>query len=142
MQHVVKDRIVILVDDSIVRGTTAKQLIGLVKSAGAKEVHFRIASPPVTDPCFYGMDFPSKGELFANTHNGDQKKMADWLGVKSIGYLSPEGLVSSTTGKEFGPNHGFCRACFTGIYPVPPSAIDLPALESKPQQPENIFTKR
>ena len=60
LTHVCKDRVVVLLDDSIVRGTTARQLIGLVRSAGAKEVHFRVASPPVTDPCFFGMDFPSK----------------------------------------------------------------------------------
>jgi len=126
MKAVVNDRIVILVDDSIVRGTTAKQLIALMKSAGAKEVHFRVASPPVTDPCFFGMDFPSREELFFNDHKGDISSMAQWLGVTSIGYLSAEGLVSSTLGVQpgeeegrAGNNSGFCRACFTGDYPVP-----------------------
>mmetsp|Transcript_39787 Transcript_39787/g.97781 ORF Transcript_39787/g.97781 Transcript_39787/m.97781 type:complete len:512 (+) Transcript_39787:170-1705(+) len=118
MEHVLKGKTVVVIDDSIVRGTTAKQLVGLIYSAGAKAVHLRISSPPVTDPCFYGMDFPSKEELFANTHMGNVKAMADWLRVASLGYLTPEGLVEAAT-RSSGTKHSFCRACFTGVYPVP-----------------------
>lgn len=142
MQHVCKDRVVVLLDDSIVRGTTAKQLINLVYAAGAKEVHFRVASPPVTNPCFYGMDFPSREELFANQHHHDQSSMASWLGVKSIGYLSPEGLIESTVkGSANGDKYGFCQACFTGRYPVP-FASEAIEDAAKAPLPENIFNKR
>jgi len=141
MKHVCQDRVVVLLDDSIVRGTTAKQLISLVYAAGAKEVHFRVASPPVTHPCFYGMDFPSSTELFANQHSHDLKSMAAWLGVTSIGYLSPEGLMDSTVrASANGDKFGFCQACFTGRYPVPPCAHETPPVAS-PRR-ENIFDKR
>lgn len=118
MEHVLKGKTVIVIDDSIVRGTTAKQLVGLIFSAGAKAVHLRISSPPVTDPCFYGMDFPSKEELFANQYGGNIDEMCKWLRVDSLGYLTPEGLVEAAT-KSSGTRHNFCRACFTGVYPVP-----------------------
>eukprot|EP00292_Cryptomonas_paramecium_P006924 CAMPEP_0113698492 /NCGR_PEP_ID=MMETSP0038_2-20120614/22741_1 /TAXON_ID=2898 /ORGANISM="Cryptomonas paramecium" /LENGTH=466 /DNA_ID=CAMNT_0000621663 /DNA_START=39 /DNA_END=1436 /DNA_ORIENTATION=- /assembly_acc=CAM_ASM_000170 len=88
IEHVLKGKIVVVVDDSIVRGTTARQLVGLIYAAGAKEVHLRISSPPVTDPCFYGMDFPSKEELFANQYAGNVEAMAKWLRVTSLGYLA------------------------------------------------------
>uniref|UniRef100_A0A6T8N1J5 Amidophosphoribosyltransferase n=1 Tax=Hemiselmis andersenii TaxID=464988 RepID=A0A6T8N1J5_HEMAN len=144
MRHVCEGQIIVMIDDSIVRGTTAKQLIRLVMAAGAKEVHFRVASPPVTDPCFYGMDFPTKEELFANVHAGDKTAMAKWLGVESIGYLSPEGLVESTVrSSPTGASHGYCRACFTGIYPVPVTSQAAQVLsEEKGPHPENLFTKR
>jgi len=109
---------VIVVDDSIVRGTTARALVKLLYSAGAKSVHVRISSPPVTDPCYYGMDFPSREELFAVQHNGDIDAMCKWLQVDSLGYLSPEGLVEAAT-RSSQSKHSFCRACFTGVYPVP-----------------------
>ena len=109
---------VVVVDDSIVRGTTARALVKLLYSAGAKSVHVRISSPPVTDPCYYGMDFPSREELFANKHNGDVEAMRKWLQVDSLGYLSPEGLVEAAT-RSSQSKHSFCRACFTGVYPVP-----------------------
>jgi amidophosphoribosyltransferase len=92
--------------------------VGLIYAAGAKAVHLRISSPPVTDPCFYGMDFPSKEELFANTHFSNVSAMAEWLRVTSLGYLTPEGLVEAAT-RSSGTKHSFCRACFTGVYPVP-----------------------
>ena len=107
-----------MVDDSIVRGTTARALVKLLYSAGAQSVHVRISSPPVTDPCYYGMDFPSREELFAVQHNGDIDAMCKWLQVDSLGYLSPEGLVEAAT-RSSQSKHSFCRACFTGVYPVP-----------------------
>ena len=114
---VLKDRIVVIVDDSIVRGTTARFLVNMIREAGAKEVHFRISSPPVISPCFYGMDFPSKAELFANQFP-DIDAMAEWLGVDSIAYLSKEGLKKAVHSANSSP-HGYCNACFTKEYPTP-----------------------
>jgi amidophosphoribosyltransferase len=119
---ILKDRIVVIVDDSIVRGTTCRQLVKMVRQAGAKEVHFRVTSPPVTDPCFYGMDFPSREELFANQFNSDVVEMAKWLGVDSLAYLSPEGLTQAVRESNDHPN--YCNACFTSEYPVPVNLSD------------------
>jgi len=117
VEGVIRDRIVVMVDDSIVRGTTARFLVNMVREAGAREVHFRVASPPVVSPCFYGMDFPSFDELFANQFP-DLQAMQEWLGVDSLAYLSPNGLMAAV--KEANPSkHGYCNACFTANYPVP-----------------------
>jgi amidophosphoribosyltransferase len=118
VEGVLRNRVVVMIDDSIVRGTTAKQLIKMIRNAGAKEVHFRVASPPVISPCFYGMDFPSHDELMANQHGGDLERMREWLEVDSLAYLSLEGLsaaVKSANSSE----HGYCNACFSSHYPVP-----------------------
>jgi amidophosphoribosyltransferase len=116
VEGVLKDRRVVIVDDSIVRGTTLKQLVKMVRRAGAKEVHVRVSSPPIISPCYYGMDFPTKEELIASTKTVDEIK--DHLGVDSLGYLSLEGLVSAVSDNQ----KGFCTACFTGKYPLPPEA--------------------
>lgn len=115
---VLRDRVVVMVDDSIVRGTTAKKLIQMVRSAGAREVHFRVASPPVVSPCFYGMDFPSHEELFANRHEVNMEKMRQWLDVDSLAYLSVDGLTQAVESAN-DSNLGYCNACFSSIYPVP-----------------------
>ena len=107
---VLKDRKVCLVDDSIVRGTTLKILCSMLREAGAKEVHIRIASPPVKHPCCFGMDFPSPEELVANLLVPDE--VAKMLGVESLGYLSVKGMRECT-----GAPDDFCGACFDGIYP-------------------------
>ncbi len=118
VKGVLQDRVVVMVDDSIVRGTTAKQLVSMVRAAGAREVHFRVASPPVVSPCFYGMDFPSHDELFANRFGNDISRMTAWLGVDSLEYLSADGLINAVrTANE--SEHGYCSACFTSNYPVP-----------------------
>ena len=114
---VLRDRIVVMVDDSVVRGTTARQLVKMVRAAGAKEVHFRSASPPVMWPCFYGMDFPSRGELAANKH-GSVEEIAAWLGVDSLGYLSVEGMLEAVE-EAHESRERYCHACFSGTYPVP-----------------------
>jgi len=115
---VLKDRIVVLVDDSIVRGTTCKLLVKMIRQAGAREVHFRVASPKVISPCYYGMDFPSKEELIVNRFENDMEKIREFIGVDSLVYLSPEGLMSAV--KAANPNgQGYCNACFTNQYPVP-----------------------
>lgn len=118
VEGVLRDRVVVMVDDSIVRGTTARQLVQMVRKAGAREVHFRVASPPVVSPCFYGMDFPSHDELFANQLGGDLERMRDWLGVDSLAYLSADGLMSAVREANENP-YGYCNACFTSRYPVP-----------------------
>ncbi len=108
---------VVLIDDSIVRGTTSKKLVDMVRQAGATEVHFRVACPPTTDPCFYGIDTPQKDELMASSHSVEQMK--EVLGVDSLAFLSIDGLYRAT-GEE-GRNAKkpqFCDACFTGEYPI------------------------
>ena len=114
---VLKDRVVVMVDDSIVRGTTAQQLVKMVREAGAKEVHFRVASPPVIAPCFYGMDFPSHDELIAN-RSGSVEETAEWLGADSLAYLSVDGMMQAVE-EAHEDRSNYCNACFTNNYPVP-----------------------
>ena len=117
VRGVLKDRVVVMVDDSIVRGTTARQLVKMVRDAGAREVHFRVASPPVVSPCFYGMDFPSHDELVANRF-GSVDEIAEWLGVDSLAYLSPDGMMRAVE-EAHDDRSRYCDACFTTRYPVP-----------------------
>ncbi|HZI41289.1 MAG TPA: amidophosphoribosyltransferase [Gemmatimonadaceae bacterium] len=114
VREVLHGKKVVMVDDSIVRGTTTRGLVALVRSAGAREVHMRVSSPPVTGPCYYGIDTPSRDELIAARLTPDE--IAKDLGVDSLGYLSLEGMLQSVPG---GP-HGFCHACFSGDYPTAP----------------------
>ena len=116
VKGVLKDKKVVIVDDSIVRGTTSKQLVKLVREAGPKEIHFRITSPPIKHPCYYGMDFPSKEELIANRLHGDLEEIRKELGVDSIAYLSLEKLLEAAPKDE---GQHYCTACFSGSYPVP-----------------------
>jgi len=116
VREVLEGKRVVVVDDSLVRGTTSRGLVSLIREAGAKEVHFRIASPPVLSPCYYGIDMPTKEELIGSQLSVDE--IRDRLGVDSLGYLSLEGMESAVA--EFGP---FCNACFSGRYPAP--LIDL-----------------
>ena len=109
---VLKDKKVIVVDDSIVRGTTLKKLTRLIRDAGAKEIHVRISSPPIKHPCYYGLDFPSTDELIAGKMSVDEIK--EYLGVDSIHFLSTKSMLSATN-KD--PSE-FCSACFTGDYPI------------------------
>lgn len=113
VKGVLRDRRVVVVEDSIVRGTTLRQLVTLIRQAGAKEVHVRVSSPPIVSPCYYGMDFPSKSELIAA--NKSVAEIREFLGCDTLEYLSMEGLlkvVSHTDGS-------YCTACFTGNYPIP-----------------------
>ena len=114
VREVLDGRSVVMIDDSIVRGTTTRGLVALVRQAGAREVHMRIASPPVTGPCFYGIDTPSKRELIAANHS--VAEIAKHLGVDSLAYLSLDGMLGAVPD---GPQ-GFCHACFSGDYPTPP----------------------
>jgi amidophosphoribosyltransferase len=108
----IKGRKVVIVDDSIVRGTTSRQLVKLIREAEPKEIHFRVTSPPVKFPCHYGMDFPSRGELIANRCDSNVESIRQELGVDSLAYLSMENML------EAAPKTGYCTACFSGSYPV------------------------
>jgi amidophosphoribosyltransferase len=112
LKHYLSGKRVIIIDDSIVRGTSCKKIISMIKSAGAKEVHFRVASPPITHPCFYGIDTPTKKELIASKLNIDE--ICKFIGADSLGYLSLKGLKATVA--ENGCE--FCDACFTGNYPL------------------------
>jgi len=114
VREVVEGRSVVMVDDSIVRGTTTRGLVAMIRAAGAREVHMRVSSAPVTGPCYYGIDTPSRDELIAA--NLTPPEIATHLGVDSLGYLSLDGMLESAPA---GP-HGFCHACFSGDYPTPP----------------------
>jgi amidophosphoribosyltransferase len=114
VREVIEGKNVVMVDDSIVRGTTTRGLVQLVRAAGAREVHMRVSSAPVTGPCYYGIDTPSREELIAANNNLEEIRAS--LGVDSLGYLSIDGMLESVpTGPE-----GFCHACFSGDYPTPP----------------------
>ena len=108
---------VILIDDSIVRGTTSKKIVSMVRDAGATEIHMRIASPPTTNPCFYGVDTPQKSELMASTHTIEE--MARVIGVDSLSFLSMDGLYRAV-GEARRNNElpQYCDACFSGDYPI------------------------
>lgn len=118
VRGVLEGRVVFIVDDSIVRGTTSRYLVEMIREANPAEVHFLVSSPPIIEPCYYGMDFPSKDELIANKYERDINKMADALGVDSLNYLSPLGLVQAVKEANDSPLE-YCTACFTGKYPVP-----------------------
>lgn len=128
VKGVLKDRKVIIVDDSIVRGTTSKQLVKLIKDAGPKEVHFRVSCPPIKFPCYYGMDFPSREELIANRFNGDIDAIAKEMDVESLTYLSMAKLLEAAPMDE---GRHYCTACFDGKYPVP---IDQDAAKNENDQ--------
>jgi amidophosphoribosyltransferase len=114
VREVLAGKSVVMVDDSIVRGTTTRGLVALVRAAGAREVHMRVSSAPVTGPCYYGIDTPSREELIAANYT--QSEIAAHLGVDTLGYLSLDGMLESVPS---GPQ-GFCHACFSGDYPTPP----------------------
>jgi amidophosphoribosyltransferase len=103
---------VVVVDDSIVRGTTSQKIVKMVRAAGAKEVHVRISCPPTISPCFYGVDTPRKAELIAATHTLEE--IREFLEADSVAYLSLEGLLSAV-GTE---RSKYCSSCYTGRYPV------------------------
>lgn len=115
VKGVIEGRNIVVVDDSIVRGTTSKSLIKLIQEANPTSVHCRITSPPIKYPCFYGMDFPSSEELIAN-HYENQDKIGEAIGVDSMHYLSIEKLLESVPHDE---GIGYCTACFNGDYPIP-----------------------
>ncbi len=116
----------IVVDDSIVRGTTTRQIIAVLREAGATEVHFRVSSPPYRWPCFYGLDTGERSDLLAADMSVGE--ISEFLGVDSLAYLDLDRLVAST---EVGPE-SFCTACFSGDYPVPVPVTDTKHLLEQP----------
>jgi amidophosphoribosyltransferase len=113
VREVVEGRRIVVVDDSIVRGTTTRGKMRTLREAGAKEIHMRVSCPPIRFPCYYGVDFPTKEELLAN--NKDLDEIRDFLEVDSVGYLSLEGML----GCAALPADHYCTACWSGRYPVP-----------------------
>jgi len=116
VKEVLRGKSVVMVDDSIVRGTTTRGLVSMVRNAGAREVHLRVSSSPITGPCYYGIDTPTREELIGA--NMTIPEISAELGADSLGYLTLEGMLESVPG---GPG-GFCHACFSGDYPTPPPA--------------------
>jgi len=112
LRHAVSGKRILMVDDSIVRGTTTRHIVMLLKRAGAREVHMRIASPPVLYPCFYGVDTPSQSELTASELN--RQEICDLIGADSLGYLSLAGLLGSMPGSTIGN----CSSCYDGSFPA------------------------
>jgi amidophosphoribosyltransferase len=124
VRRVLDGQRVVVVDDSIVRGTTMRKLVKMIRAAGAREVHLRISSPPITHSCYYGIDTPVRTELIASSHSVDE--IRDYLRVDSLAYLSVQGLMESVRSQD-----GFCQACFTGNYPVvPPEAVAKDVFET------------
>jgi len=122
LPDVVRGKRVVIIDDSIIRGTTTLSRIVELKKAGAKEVHVRISCPPTKNPCFYGVDFPSRDRLIAANHSIEE--IAKFINADSLGYLSMEGMVKACGGKDF------CMACYDGNYPVPfEETVEKNALE-------------
>ncbi len=113
VRHVLEGKRVVLIDDSIVRGTTSKKIVRMVRDAGAKEVHMRISCPPTISPCFYGVDTPSKNQLIAA--NKSVEEIREYVGADSLAYLSLEGLRKAA---GEGEEATYCTACYTGKYPT------------------------
>jgi amidophosphoribosyltransferase len=130
VRDLVAGKRIVLIDDSIVRGTTSKKIVRMLKDFGAKEVHMRISSPPTTGPCFYGIDTPERRELIASDHSVEE--IRDYIEADSLGYLSEEGMLEAVrTGDD--PSRLYCTACFSGRYPVLRDTIDRePAAVSEP----------
>jgi amidophosphoribosyltransferase len=112
VEPVLRGKRVVVIDDSIVRGTTSRKIVKMVRDAGAKEVHLRISSPPTQWPCYYGIDTPTRRELIASSHSVDE--IARYVTADSLGYLSLEGMVSAVGG-----DGSYCHACFSGQYAIP-----------------------
>lgn len=129
VRAVVEGKRVIVVDDSLVRGTTSRKIVKMLRAAGAREVHLRISAPPTTHPCFYGIDTPSRSELVAATHSPDE--IARYVTCDSLAYLSHHSLLEAVESARHDAavgggarGRGYCDACFTGTYPVTPASED------------------
>ncbi|HWC73621.1 MAG TPA: amidophosphoribosyltransferase [Gemmatimonadales bacterium] len=128
VREVLEGKKVVVVDDSLVRGTTSRELVQMIRQAGAKEVHFRVASAPITGPCYYGIDTPTKSELIASSHS--LEAIRNHLGVETLGYLSLEGMLRAMGGDR----SEFCHACFSGDYPTPIPADSAQSRQAAPLQ--------
>jgi amidophosphoribosyltransferase len=124
LPSVIKGKRVVVIDDSIVRGNTSRKLVKLLFEAGAKEVHFRVSSPPITGPCYYGIDMDTRDQLVGANYSVEE--IRDHIGATTLAYLSTEAMVAAT-GQ---PRGRLCRACFDGDYPIPGSSEKF-ALENR-----------
>jgi amidophosphoribosyltransferase len=126
VRHVIEGKRVVLIDDSIVRGTTSRKIVRMVRDAGATEVHMRISCPPTISPCYYGVDTPSKNQLIAANKSVDE--IREYIGANSLAYLSLEGLR-----KAAGENDTvkYCTACYTGKYPT--NLVDVGGIQRAPE---------
>ena len=125
LPQVLKGQRMVVVDDSIVRGTTTPKVMNLLRRAGAKEIHMRVCAPPIKYPCFFGVDMATRNELIA-VHKSVEE-IRQFIGADSLGYLSLDGLMKSVNL----PRDSFCTACFTGDYPIPVQLeMDKLALEN------------
>jgi amidophosphoribosyltransferase len=115
LPEVLTGKRVVVVDDSIVRGTTTPRIVELLRRAGAREIHVRVCAPPIENPCHFGVDMATKGEFVATDRTIDE--IRQFIGADSLGYLSVEALHEAVSGNRSG--EGFCDACFTGRYPIP-----------------------
>jgi len=118
VKGVLQGRRVVVVDDSIVRGTTSLKLVKMIREAGAKEIHFRVSSPPIISPCFFGIDMPTRKELIAS--NMSVERIERYLGVDSLRYLSLKGMLAMPSL----PDTTFCHGCFSGHYPIAPPRVN------------------
>ncbi|UUZ87140.1 hypothetical protein LJK88_44755 [Paenibacillus sp. P26] len=117
VRSIVDGKRVVIIDDSIVRGTTSLRIVNLLREAGAKEVHMRISSPPFANPCFYGIDTPSRTELIASVKSVEEIRKA--INADSLHFLSKEGLLSAIGQTNSDVTRGYCTACFDNRYPTP-----------------------
>ncbi len=133
VRSVVEDKRVVVVDDSLVRGTTVRKIVEIVRHAGAREVHFRISAPPIRFPCFYGINTPTREELIAARMPVEE--IATYLGANSLAYLNERGLHDAVN-DQLGPNRRFCNACFTGRYAAGRRLIEsrLPIIRELPPE--------
>jgi amidophosphoribosyltransferase len=125
VRSVLRGKRVVVIDDSLVRGTTSRKIVKMLRAAGATEVHMRISSPPTRWPCFYGIDTPTRAELIASNHSVEE--IAKYITADSLAYLSEAGLHASV-GDSLGESRSFCNACFTGDYPVGVGSDALPVI--------------
>jgi len=136
VRNLVAGKRVVLVDDSIVRGTTSRKLVRLMREAGAKEVHMRISCPPTISPCYYGVDTPTKEELIASSNSPEQ--ICKYLGADSLGYLSLPGLRQAVNDKE----GEFCTSCYTGVYPTDLVQLEVREDNGTPRFKEEVTVER
>jgi amidophosphoribosyltransferase len=136
VRNLVAGKRVVLVDDSIVRGTTSRKLVRLMREAGATEVHMRISCPPTISPCYYGVDTPTKEELIASSNTPDQ--ICKYLGADTLGYLSLGGLRQAVNDKD----GEFCTSCYTGVYPTDLVQLEVREENGTPKFKEEVTVER
>ncbi len=130
VREIVAGKRIVLIDDSIVRGTTSKKIVRMLKQFGASEVHMRISSPPTTGPCYYGIDTPQRRDLIASGNSVEQ--IREFIEADSLGYLSEEGMLRAVKSGNEDPSRLYCTACFSGRYPIlnEPAPVESTTLSS------------